>query len=162
MLSEKTLSWTLTSKVNIWLGNHFFLSLRWGFNHLRCCKFFFNSSSPPPPLFPTYNLRQNCWENCILGQHFSKHRSCTSSSLFPLKAMLLRIQKKAWSLGVCRKQHWIGGRGFLSAIRRSGNSFVFIGKWTWWGKLSQVVLSGIEGYNCISSDLVYNRMLQYD
>ena len=31
----------------------------------------------------SYNLEQNCWENCILGQHFSKHRSCTSSSLSP-------------------------------------------------------------------------------
>ena len=61
-----------------------------------------------------YNLGQNCWANCILGQHFSKHRSCTGSSL-SLKAMLLCIQKKAWSLGVCGKQHWIGGRGFLSA-----------------------------------------------
>ena len=44
--------WTLTSKVNIWLGNHFFLSLRWGFNHFRCCKFFFNWSSPPLPSPP--------------------------------------------------------------------------------------------------------------
>ena len=53
----------------------------------------------------TYNLGQNCWENCILGQHFSKNRSCTGSSLcpLPLKAMLLCIQKKAWSLGVCGK-----------------------------------------------------------
>ena len=31
----------------------------------------------------SYNLGQNCWENCILGQHFSKHRSCTGSSLSP-------------------------------------------------------------------------------
>ena len=31
----------------------------------------------------TYNLGQNCWENCILGQHFSKNRSCTGSSLSP-------------------------------------------------------------------------------
>ena len=80
--------WTLTSKVNIWLGNPFFLSLRWGFNHFRCRKFFLNWSStphPPTPLppFSTYNLGQNCWENCILGQHFSKHRSCTGSSLSP-------------------------------------------------------------------------------
>ena len=30
-----------------------------------------------------YNLGQNCLENCILGKHFSKHRSCTGSSLFP-------------------------------------------------------------------------------
>ena len=30
-----------------------------------------------------YNLEQNCWENCILGQHFSKHPSCTGSSLSP-------------------------------------------------------------------------------
>ena len=33
------------------------------------------------PLF--YNLGQNCWENCILGQHFWKHHSCTGSSLSP-------------------------------------------------------------------------------
>ena len=24
-----------------------------------------------------YNLGQNCWENCALGEHFSRHRSCT-------------------------------------------------------------------------------------
>ena len=42
--------WTLTSKVNIWLGNHFFLSLRWGFNHFRCWKFFLVGHHPPLPL----------------------------------------------------------------------------------------------------------------
>ena len=31
----------------------------------------------------SYNLGQNCWENSILGQHFSKHHSCTGSSLSP-------------------------------------------------------------------------------
>ena len=36
-----------------------------------------------PPTFTSYNLGQNCWENCILGQHFSKQRSCTGSSLSP-------------------------------------------------------------------------------
>ena len=30
-----------------------------------------------------YNLGQNCWENCILGERFSKHHSCTGSSIFP-------------------------------------------------------------------------------
>ena len=33
--------WTVTSEVNIWLGNHFVLSLRWGFNHFRCRKYLF-------------------------------------------------------------------------------------------------------------------------
>ena len=31
----------------------------------------------------SYNLGQNCWENCILGKHFSKRCSCTGSSLSP-------------------------------------------------------------------------------
>ena len=93
---KKSSPWTLTSKVNIWLGNHFFLSLRWGFNHLRCCKFFLIRHHPPPPLFPTYNLRQNCWENCILRTHFSKHRSGTgcSLSLFPWKQCLCVFKRK--------------------------------------------------------------------
>ena len=49
--------WTLTSKVNIWLGNHFFLSLRWGFNHFRCCKFFFKLVITPLPSPPILDLQ---------------------------------------------------------------------------------------------------------
>ena len=69
---------------------------------------------------------KNCWENCILGKHFSKHRSCTGSSLspFPWK----HIQKKAWSLDVCGKQHWIGGRGFLLEIVLLRRKVVMMGK----------------------------------
>ena len=63
----------------------------------------------------TYNLGQNCWQNCILRQHFSKNRSCTGSSPFPLPWKQCCIQKKAWYLGVCGKQHWIEVRGFLAA-----------------------------------------------
>ena len=98
MLSEKTLSWTLTSKVNIWLGNHFFLSLQFAEALIiyDAASFFFIRHHPPPHLFPTYNLRQNCWENCILGEHFSKHRSGTgcSLSLFPWKQCRCVFKRK--------------------------------------------------------------------
>ena len=63
-----------------------------------------------------YNLGQNCWENCILGGHFSKLRSRPIlPSPLPLEAVLLGLQKKAGSLSICRKQLWTGGGGFLYA-----------------------------------------------
>ena len=68
--------------------------------------------------------------------------------------MLLCIQKKAWSLGVFGKQHWIGGRGFLPAKASFWKWFCYVGKWTWWGKLFQVVLSGIVASSCGYSSVI--------
>ena len=90
--------WTLTSKVIIWLGNHFFLSLRWGFNHFRCWKFFFSWSSPPPP---PPNSRPPILDKTVekivyLDSIFSKHRSCAGSSLslFPWKQCCCVFKRK--------------------------------------------------------------------
>ena len=35
---------------------------------------------------------------------------------------MLCVKQKAWSLGVCRKQHWSEGRGFFPQSRCFGNS----------------------------------------
>ena len=79
--------WTLTSKVNIWLGNHFFLSLRWGFNHFRCCKFFFglaiNPRPHPRPKLQLFFFWSGKWQNAriwliFISRHFLliKHQNC--------------------------------------------------------------------------------------
>ena len=36
---------------------------------------------------------------------------CILPSPLPLEAMLLCVLKQPWSLDICRKQHWPGGRG---------------------------------------------------
>ena len=43
----------------------------------------------------SYNLGQNCLENCILGEHFPKHPSCIDSSHSPSpREAMLCVQKK--------------------------------------------------------------------
>ena len=61
----------------------------------------------------------------------SRHGSFISKSYnlghtdfpLPLVEMLMCVQKKAWSLSVCRKQHRTGESDFFSQSCRFGNSF---------------------------------------
>ena len=68
----------------------------------------------------SYNLGQNCWENCILGGgggafflNFVADRFFPSPR--PLEAVLLGLQRKAGSLSICRMQLWTERGGFLYA-----------------------------------------------
>ena len=76
--------------------------------------------------FWTNNLGQNCWENCILGQHFSKHRTCTGSSLspFPWKQCCCVFKRKPDPWAFVGSNIGLGEGVFLPQRRRFGNSFV--------------------------------------
>ena len=73
-----------------------------------------------------YNLGQNCWENCILGQYFSKHRSCTGSSLspFPWKQCCCVFKRKPDPWAFVGSNIELGEGVFFPQRRRFGNSFV--------------------------------------
>ena len=73
-----------------------------------------------------YNLGQNCWENCKLGQHFSKHRSCTGSSLcpFPWKQCCCVFKRKPDPWAFVGSNIELGEGVFFRQRRRFGNSFV--------------------------------------
>ena len=74
----------------------------------------------------TYNLGQNCWENCILGEHFSKNRSCTGSSLspFPWKQCCCVFKRKPDPWAFVGSNIELGEGVFFPQRRRFGNSFV--------------------------------------
>ena len=74
----------------------------------------------------TYSLGQNCWENCILGQHFSKNRSCTGSSLspFPWKQCCCVFKRKPDPWAFVGSNIESGEGVFFPQRRRFGNSFV--------------------------------------
>ena len=76
--------------------------------------------------FQSYNLGQNCWENCILGQHFSKHRSCTGSSLspFPWKQCCCVFKRKPDPWAFVGSNIELGEGVFFPQRRRFRNSFV--------------------------------------
>ena len=73
-----------------------------------------------------YNLEQNCWENCILGQNFSKHRSCIGSSLspFPWKQCCCVFKKKPGPWALVGSNIELGEGVFFPQTRPFGNSFV--------------------------------------
>ena len=74
----------------------------------------------------SYNLGQNCWENCMLGQHFSKHRSRTDSSLspFPWKQCCCVFKRKPVPWAFVGSNIELGEGVFIPQRRRFGNSFV--------------------------------------
>ena len=74
----------------------------------------------------SYNLGQNCWENCILGQHFSKHCSCTGSSLspFPWKQCCCVFKRKPDPWAFVGSNIELGEGVFFLQRRRFENSFV--------------------------------------
>ena len=74
----------------------------------------------------SYNFGQNCWENCILGQHFSKHRSCTGSSLspFPWKQCCCVFKRKPDPWAFVESNIELGEGVFFPQRCRFGNSFV--------------------------------------
>ena len=78
------------------------------------------------PLSHTYNLGQNCWENCIFGQHFSKHRSCAGSSLspFPWKQCCCVFKRKPDPWVLVGSNIELGERVFFPQRCRFRNSFV--------------------------------------
>ena len=103
-----------------------------------------------------YNLGQNCWKNCILGEYFSKHRSCTVSSLspFPWKQCCFVFKRKPVPWAFVGSNIELGKGDFFPQRRRFGNSFVApVGKWTWWGTLSQVVLSATVALSLLSTSM---------
>ena len=103
-----------------------------------------------------YNLGQNCWKNCILGEYFSKHRSCTVSSLspFPWKQCCFVFKRKPVPWAFVGSNIELGKGDFFPQRRRFGNSFVApVGKWTWWGTLSQVVLSATVALSLLSMSM---------
>ena len=73
-----------------------------------------------------YNLGQNCWENCVLGEHFSKHRSCTGSSLspFPWKQCCCVLKRKPDPWAFLGSNIELGEGDFFPQRRRFGNAFV--------------------------------------
>ena len=79
-----------------------------------------------PKASQDYNLGQNCWENCILGQHFSKHRSCTGSSLspFPWKQCCCVFKRKPDPWAFVASNIELGEGVFFMQRRPFGNSFV--------------------------------------
>ena len=74
----------------------------------------------------SYNFGQNCWENCILGQHFYKHRSCTGSSLspFPWKQCCCVFKRKPYPWAFVESNIELGEGVFFPQRCRFGNSFV--------------------------------------
>ena len=73
-----------------------------------------------------YNLGQNCWENCVLGEHFSKHRSCTGSSLspFPWKQCCCVLKRKPDPWAFLGSNIELGEGDFFPQRRPFGNTFV--------------------------------------
>ena len=112
--------------------------LNWGlilyFQCYFCEKVKMHMSERPkrPELIPVslawsiYNLGQNCWENCILGQRFSKHRSCSGSSLspFPWKQCCCVFKRKPDPWAFVGSNIELGQGVFFPQRRRFGNSFV--------------------------------------
>ena len=89
-----------------------------------------------------------------LGKFFAKHRSCTVSSLSPFlwKQCCCVFKRKPVAWAFVGSNIELGKGDFFPQRRRFGNSFVApVGKWTWWGKLSQVVLSGIVALSLLST-----------
>ena len=91
-----------------------------------------------------YNLGQKCWENCILGKYFSKHRSSTGSFLspFPWKQCCCVFKRRPdpWAFVGSNIEL---GEGVFFPQRRRLEIVLLRGKVDVMGKLSQVVLSRI-------------------
>ena len=90
----------------------------WFLTFSQLCYLIFVNSS--------YNLGHNCWENCILGQHFSKHRSCTGSSLspFPWKQCCCVFKRKRDPWAFVGSNIELGEGVFFPQRRRFRNTFV--------------------------------------
>ena len=74
----------------------------------------------------TDNLWQNCWENCVLGEHFSKHHSCTGYSLssFPWKQCCCVFKRKLDPWAFVGSNIELGEGDFFPQRHGFGNSFV--------------------------------------
>ena len=88
-----------------------FFSLKMNSN---TCDLLYNVFKPKLFSFVVY-LRS--WTKLLRKCHILRAFFLTSSlyrvlpSPLPLEAMLLCVLKQPWSLDICRKQHWPGGRG---------------------------------------------------
>ena len=79
-----------------------------------------------PASYSGHNLEQNCFESCIIGESFSKHRSCTDSSLSssPWKQCCCVFKRKPDSSAFVGSNIELGEGDFFPRSRCFGNSFV--------------------------------------
>ena len=73
--------------------------------------------SPSPRKQKKMRMNLQSWTKLLRKYHILRAFFLTSSlyrvlpSPLPLEVMLLCVLKQPWSLDICRKQHWPGGRG---------------------------------------------------